>query len=204
VFLGRRLRQLATERDKLLRAYHADAIDVETLKREQKRISAEVADAEAQLAADGEKLNQAKEVIDLALTLARDCAASYRKARPDVRKMWNRAFFREIFVEKGNVIRFEYEEPFATLLGSHKGQIVDLRGIEPLTSCLPIMFEAVPANPRMSPPHPIVLVDLRFDLPTFAQHCPDSPQGHAHFTHTSPMRSRRRSSRKAVDDPTRD
>jgi len=43
VFLGRRLRQLANEREKLLRAYYADAIDVTTLKREQTRINAEVA-----------------------------------------------------------------------------------------------------------------------------------------------------------------
>jgi len=58
-FLGRRLRQLANEREKLLRAYCADAIDVATLKREQSRINAEVADAESQLADDGEKLAQA-------------------------------------------------------------------------------------------------------------------------------------------------
>ena len=60
---------------------------VETLKREQARINAEVQDAEAQLATDGEKLNQAKEVIDLALELAKNCGASYRRARPDVRKI---------------------------------------------------------------------------------------------------------------------
>ena len=59
-FLGRRLRQLANEREKLLRAYYADAIDVATLKREQARINAEVAEAESQLANDGEKLAQAK------------------------------------------------------------------------------------------------------------------------------------------------
>lgn len=55
VFLGRRLRQLAYEREKLLRAYYADAIDVQTLKREQARINAEVVEAEVQLASDGEK-----------------------------------------------------------------------------------------------------------------------------------------------------
>jgi hypothetical protein len=87
-FLARRLRQLANEREKLLRAYYADAIDVGTLKREQARINAEVAEAESQLANDGEKLAQAKQIIDLALDLAKDCAASYRKARPDVRKIW--------------------------------------------------------------------------------------------------------------------
>jgi hypothetical protein len=70
---------------------------VATLKREQSRINADVAEAESQLAQDGEKLAQAKQIIDLALELAKNCAASYRKARPEVRKMWNRAFFRSAF-----------------------------------------------------------------------------------------------------------
>ncbi|HEY3213471.1 MAG TPA: recombinase family protein [Actinomycetota bacterium] len=135
-FLGRRLRRLANERDKLLRAYYADAIDVTTLKREQARINAEVTEAESQLAADGEKLAQAKRVIDLALDLAKDCAASYSKARPDVRKMWNRAFFQAISVRDGAIADFTYEEPFASLLGSHKGSMVETAGLEPATSCL--------------------------------------------------------------------
>ncbi len=136
-FLGRHLRQLANEREKLLRAYYADAIDVATLKREQARINAEVAEAESRLATHGERLAQAKQIIDLALDLAKDCATSYRKARPDVRKMWNRAFFRTIRVREGAVADFTYEEPLASLLGSHKGSMVDPRGFEPLTSWLP-------------------------------------------------------------------
>ncbi len=132
-FLGRRLRQLANEREKLLRAYYADAIDVAILKREQARINAEVAEAESQLATDGEKLAQAKQIIDLALDLAKDCAASYRKARPEVRKMWNRAFFHTIRVRNGKIEDFTYEEPFASLLGSHKGSLVGPPGLEPGT-----------------------------------------------------------------------
>jgi DNA invertase Pin-like site-specific DNA recombinase len=130
-FLGRRLRQLANEREKLLRAYYADAIDVATLKREQARINAEVAHAESQLAVDGEKLKQAKQIIDLALDLAKDCASSYRKAKPEVRKTWNRAFFRTIRVRDGAIADFTYEEPFASLLGSHKGSMVEVAGFEP-------------------------------------------------------------------------
>jgi DNA invertase Pin-like site-specific DNA recombinase len=132
-FLGRRLRQLANEREKLLRAYYADAIDVATLKREQARINAEVAETESQLASDGDKLAQAKQIIDLALDLAKDCAASYRKAKPDVRKMWNRAFFDTIRVRDGAVADFTYEEPFASLLGSHKGSMVVPTGFEPVS-----------------------------------------------------------------------
>ncbi len=130
-FLGRRLRQLANEREKLLRAYYTDAIDVQTLKREQARINAEVAEAESQLATDGEKLRQATKIIDLALDLAKTCAASYRKAKPEVRKMWNRAFFRTIRIQDGKIEDFAYEEPFASLLGSHKGSMVEVAGIEP-------------------------------------------------------------------------
>jgi site-specific DNA recombinase len=136
-FLARRVRQLANEREKLLRAYYADAIDVQTLKREQARINAEVAEAESQLAIDGEKLKQAKDILDLALDLAKDCASSYRTAKPEVRKMWNRAFFCTIQVRDGAIADFTYEEPFASLLGSHKGSMVDPRGFEPLTFWLP-------------------------------------------------------------------
>jgi site-specific DNA recombinase len=133
VFLGRRLRQLTNEREKLLRAYYADAIDVQTLKREQARINAEVAEAESQLTTDGEKLNQAKQIIDLALDLAKDCAASYRKAKLEVRKLWNQAFFHTIRVQGGRIAGFTYEEPFASLLSSHKGSMVEVRGFEPLS-----------------------------------------------------------------------
>jgi hypothetical protein len=101
---------------------------VATLKREQARINAEVAEAESQLANDSERLAHAKQIIDLALALAKDCATSYRKARPEVRKMWNRAFFQTIRIRDGAIADFTYEEPFASLLGSHKGSMVEVRG----------------------------------------------------------------------------
>jgi site-specific DNA recombinase len=96
-----------------------------------------VAEAESQLASDGEKLAQVKQTIDLALDLAKDCAASYRKARPGVRKIWDRAFFDTIRVQDGAIADFAYEEPFASLFDSHNGSIVDPRGFEPLTFWLP-------------------------------------------------------------------
>jgi hypothetical protein len=65
------------------------------------------------------------------------CSASYGKARADVHTTWNRAFFHAIRIRDGTVADFTYEEPFASLLGSHMGSMVDLRGFEPLTSCLP-------------------------------------------------------------------
>ena len=61
-----------------------------------------------------------------ALDLAKNCAASYRKAKPEVRKMWNQAFFRTIRVQDGTIADSTYEEPFASLLGSHKGSMVEV------------------------------------------------------------------------------
>jgi site-specific DNA recombinase len=139
VFLGRRLKQMANEREKLLKAYYADAIDVETLKREQARINTEVEEAEAQLSREGAKLKKAAEIIQLALNLAKSCPDAYLRAQPDVRKLWNQAFFRKILMRSGPYAQAEafYEEPFASLLdsqegvGSHKSTIVEVAGIEP-------------------------------------------------------------------------
>jgi site-specific DNA recombinase len=136
VFLGKRLKQLANEREKLLKAYYADAIDVDTLKREQARINTEVEEAEAQLSREGAKLKKAAEVIQLALNLAESCPDAYLKARPDVRKLWNQAFFRKILVMAGPSAQAEvlYEEPFASLLdsqedvGSHNSRVVEVAG----------------------------------------------------------------------------
>lgn len=130
VFLGRRLKQLANEREKLLKAYYGDAIDVATLKREQARINAEVAEAEAQLSGEALKLEQAMKVIELALELAESCRAGYARAKPEVRELMNQAFFRKILVKNGGPLNAEYEEPFAYLLsdGSHKSTIVEVSG----------------------------------------------------------------------------
>lgn len=63
-------------------------------------------------------------------------ARPYRKAKPEVRRMWNHAFFRTIGVRDGRIEQSDYDEPFASLLGSHKGSMVETSGLEPPTPCL--------------------------------------------------------------------
>ena len=43
--------------------------------------------------------------------------------------MWNQAFFRTIRIQYGRIEDFTHEEPSASLLGSHKDSMVDLRGL---------------------------------------------------------------------------
>jgi hypothetical protein len=47
--------------------------------------------------------------------------------------MWNRAFFRTIRVRDGTIADFTYEEPFASMLGSHNGSMVVPTEFEPVS-----------------------------------------------------------------------
>jgi hypothetical protein len=123
------LRQLSNEREKLLRAYSADAINVATLKRKQSWINAEVAQPESQLAIDGEQLAQTKEIIDLALDLADNCSASYARAGSNVRRMCTEPSSRRSVFRTVRSPASRSRSPFASLLGSHRGSMVNPRGL---------------------------------------------------------------------------
>ena len=128
-FAAKRLGQLAGERDKLLRAYYADAINVETLKREQDRIDTETGILEAQMAGETIRLHEAKKIIKLALRLAKNCRASYQKGSPETRKLWNEAFLKRVEIRDGKVSRYTLAEPFSGLMsGSNKKLLVVLIG----------------------------------------------------------------------------
>ena len=142
---ARRLTQLASERDKLLRAYYADAIPLEMLKREQSRIDGEVQEAEASLELAGENLTSAKELIEHTLHLLSNCHRAYKRASSADRKKWNRAVFERVLVKGGQVTEAVIKEPFACVLakgslsggphghGSSPSPSVEVRGIEPLS-----------------------------------------------------------------------
>lgn len=136
VFLGRRLKQLANEREKVIKAYYADALDVTTLKREQARINAEVTELEKELSGSTDRLKQAKEVIEIAIKAVKTCAVSYAAAETETRRIWNEVFFEKIVIKDGRVARVKYQEPFAYFFGSHKGSIVEVNGLEPSASSL--------------------------------------------------------------------
>ena len=135
---SRRLAKLESEREKLLRAYYEDAITLVLLKKEQRRIDAEAAAAQKELAVDGQKLSKAKELVDVSLKLAATCEPSYRRAKPTMRRRYNQAFFEAIFVQGRRVAKTAYRAPFDALLaGSSKTLQVEPTGFEPVTFWLP-------------------------------------------------------------------
>ena len=97
VSLAKRLAALAEERQKLLRAYYANAIPLELLKRDQDRITEAEEKAKSELAATEADLEKWQEVLTLAIGLAGSCHAAYLKANPKVRRRFNQAVLKAVY-----------------------------------------------------------------------------------------------------------
>lgn len=148
VVLTKRLSDLAEEREKLLRAYYANAIPLDLLKKDQDRISAQEASANAELQVTEGDLAGWQEVLRLAIRLAGNCHDAYLKARPKVRRRFNEAVLKAVYIKNGKT-RAEFNDPFETLFSrpsSNKRLSVVWRGFEAsgqARSALPAATDAV-------------------------------------------------------------
>jgi site-specific DNA recombinase len=113
--LTKRLASLAEERQKLLRAYYANAIPLELLKRDPDRITEQEDKAKTELAATEADLDKWQEVLNIAIRLAGSCHAAYLKANPKVRRRFNEAVLKAVYVEDGKVKRADFTDVFAAL-----------------------------------------------------------------------------------------
>ena len=157
-----RIARLEAERRKLLQAHLAGAVPVELLREEQDRITSELAGAQKVLAtADGD-WTTIENNVNRALDLLADPQGLYRNADPVGRKALNQAFFEGLYVDVDGVSYSRVAAPFAQLRertlnrdlvsylresrnpnlaspgrGLRETLLVDLRGLEPLTSSMP-------------------------------------------------------------------
>ncbi len=99
VVLTKKLARLADERQKLLRAFYANAIPLKLLKAEQDRISREELAARSELDVTEEALEGWQNVLSMAIRLAGNCHAAYLKARPHVRRRFNEAVLEAVYVK---------------------------------------------------------------------------------------------------------
>jgi site-specific DNA recombinase len=113
---NRRIKQLSDEREKLLRLHYADAVPLDLFKQDQKRIMRELKDARDQLAAVSFQFDVIERNLRKALRLAEDCHAAYEEAAPEVRRLFNQAFFEKLTVHPDGEITHELAKPFRTLL----------------------------------------------------------------------------------------
>jgi hypothetical protein len=154
-----RLKALAAERHKLLDAYYANAIPLDLLKAEQDRISRETHQTQARLDSLGTDLDQWRQVLTLAARFAVNCHAAYRAASSTAKRQLNHALFTHITVRDGHINDWQFHAPFDALLKPPQfeyGSLVELRGIEPLTSSMPCSQRTVsPVQQCPMDDHPV-------------------------------------------------
>ena len=150
--------RLESEQDRLMHAHYADAIPLSVLRREQDRIVAELDQVTRRVDAHfGDYAD--------ALGLLANCADIYTRCEDTNRRLCNQAFFTKVFIDEDNELRVEHNRPFEILLdpqvnanaltwaadankartstnvfvgkGSSLVRAVELRGLEPLTPCMP-------------------------------------------------------------------
>ena len=137
VLLTKTLAKLAEERGKLLQAFYANAIPLDLLKTEQDRIGAAEQAAKAELETTEGDLDGWQDILRTAIPLAGNCHAAYLKARPSVRRRFNDAVLRAVYIKDRRIGRTEFSEVFAPLFSrpsSNKALKVEVRGFEPLCS----------------------------------------------------------------------
>jgi len=119
--LEKRRSRLLDERAKLLEAHYAEAVPLDLLRDEQRRIAAELAEVDATLAktADHHALVEAN--LTRALEFAQDCYDAYLAATPFVRRLFNQTFFKKLYIEDEDSVRSELAQPFDTLLDGERG-----------------------------------------------------------------------------------
>jgi site-specific DNA recombinase len=114
--LDLRIKRLTSERKKLLELHYAEAIPIDLFKEEQDRITREREEAQAQLAGVSMTFEVIARNMTRALELAKDCHAAYVAADPNVRRLFNQAFFEKLYVHDGGGVTHDLAEPFKILL----------------------------------------------------------------------------------------
>ena len=154
---------LRDERTKLMQAHYAGAVPLDLLGSEQDRIARRLAFLDAQINAGDIEYEQAKAHLDDCLALAGDMHTIYMSIDDSLRRIANQAFFDKLIVTDDDTIHGEPGVPFNVFLdrdvqtlavrqqgrtaesGTQTGDVVglnndllvDLRGLEPLTPCMP-------------------------------------------------------------------
>jgi site-specific DNA recombinase len=133
VVLTKRLAALAEEREKLLKAYYSNAIPLELLKKDQDRITEAEEKARRELDLAETDLQGWEEVLSLAIRLAGSCHAAYLKAKPKVRRRFNEAVLKAVYIKDGKVSKYDFTEIFEVLFSRD--------GLNKVAMVPPVRFE---------------------------------------------------------------
>lgn len=144
-----------------VQAHYADAIPLDLLKSEQDRIRISLDAITNRLDSLTDTYAAARAGLDQIADILTDLGDLYAKAEPAERRMLNRALFTKIIIDDDEHVSYRPDEPVASVLAhagtavtsdvhtkmnlprTQAGQVsifstyVELRGLEPLTPCMP-------------------------------------------------------------------
>lgn len=112
----KRITQLEHERRQLLQAHLAGAIAIDLLKEEQDRLTRQIANAGAALAATEVDWENVERNLEAAISLASRFEDAYRQAKPTTKRLLNQSIFDQLHVDTDTVTYTRLAEPFAHLL----------------------------------------------------------------------------------------
>lgn len=137
-------KRLEAEREKLINAHFADAIDLETLKRHQDRIRTGLANIDRKLDNDHDEQAGQRKHLGTALKALTYCATMYQRSDDQAKRLANQTFFERIYIGEDEEPSARLADPFASLAPtssslvgcSSKTTTVEPRRLELLTSAL--------------------------------------------------------------------
>ena len=132
----KRLAKATAERERLLAAYLAEAVDLPTFKREQARLGREIDEAQAAIARAEADEGPYQALLEAALNTIRKARESYAEADCYSKRLLNKQLLEKIEITGGRATAVELKQPFHglfVLAGLNKGSLVGEAGFEPAT-----------------------------------------------------------------------
>ena len=108
--------KLLKQQEKLLQAHYADAVPLELMKSEQKRISAELDAIDRQLASSQSDHAAVIANLESALEFTHNVGAAYQSAADKIRRQMNQAIFKRVLIDQDGSLRVEFTKLFELLL----------------------------------------------------------------------------------------
>ena len=135
----RRLKELGQERERLLKAYLAEAVPMDLMKMEQDRIAKEIKVLEGRATRPKVQADVVERMLERAFGYLDRVREAYLAAQDRERRAWNQLVFKGFWIGDRRVRRYEFTDLFRDIVeytGSNTGGMVGGDGIEPPTSSM--------------------------------------------------------------------
>lgn len=160
-----RQHEIEEQQEKLLDAHLAGAVPLELMRKRQTAMELDLQHIRSRLESMHKDYSDAKQHLEDCLRLLGNCHDMYRNCDDQNRRLCNQAFFKRIYIDADGEMQVDLAQPFTLLTspsirskrmeavkektdgglstpiqavkGLNIGTGVDLRGLEPLTPCMP-------------------------------------------------------------------